>query len=140
MGWKNRITQVLNTEQFPYAVGQGAIGIECRQGDDKILAMLKELEHEQTTLKCMAERSFMKKLEGGCSVPLGVTTQIGAKLTLTGHVSSPDGTEHLSHTDEIDLNGSLVEKIAAAQSLGDEVANSLISLGAADILALSRPK
>jgi hydroxymethylbilane synthase len=54
-----------------YAVGQGAIGVEVRKNDNVIAEMLNTIGHTQTTLACMAERSLLRSLEGGCSVPLG---------------------------------------------------------------------
>ncbi|MEM9809227.1 MAG: hydroxymethylbilane synthase, partial [Cyanobacteria bacterium P01_D01_bin.56] len=88
----DRIQQVVPAEISLHAVGQGALGIECRSGDADILAVIKTLEHVPTAQRCYAERAFLRELEGGCQVPIGVNTVIeGDKLTLTGIVASLDG-------------------------------------------------
>ena len=88
----DRIQQVVPADVSLHAVGQGALGIECRSGDDDILAVIKTLEHLPTAQRCYAERAFLRELEGGCQVPIGVNTVIeGDTLTLTGIVASLDG-------------------------------------------------
>lgn len=78
MGWSDRSSCSLSPEDHPeladwcYAVGQGAIAVECRSGDKKILDLLTPIIDLKTTYEVVAERSLMRKLEGGCSVPLGV--------------------------------------------------------------------
>ena len=79
MGWKDRISEILPPSTILHAVGQGALGIECREDDEFILQMLSTLTDYNSTLRCSAERSFMRALEGGCSVPLGVNTCISWK-------------------------------------------------------------
>jgi hypothetical protein len=75
-----------------HAVGQGALGIECRLGDDTVLAQIKALEHLPTARRCLAERAFLRQLEGGCQVPIGVNSRFeGEELILTGMVASLDG-------------------------------------------------
>ncbi|NEQ50586.1 MAG: hydroxymethylbilane synthase [Leptolyngbya sp. SIO3F4] len=88
----DRIQQVVPADISLHAVGQGALGIECRSGDEDILAVIKTLEHLPTAQRCYAERAFLRELEGGCQVPIGVNTVIeGDILTLTGIVASLDG-------------------------------------------------
>ena len=58
-----------------YAVSQGALGVECRAGDEVTLKMLSELHDLDTAISCVAERSFLRTLEGGCSVPVSVFSQ-----------------------------------------------------------------
>jgi hydroxymethylbilane synthase len=77
-------------------VGQGALGIECRDGDAAVLEQIKVLEHLPTARRCLAERAFLRELEGGCQVPIGVNTRFDgegdvAELVLTGMVASLDG-------------------------------------------------
>ncbi|WP_448572674.1 hydroxymethylbilane synthase [Trichothermofontia sp.] len=92
MGWHDRIHQTLPPEISLHAVGQGALGIECRANDPDILGLLKVIEHLPTTHACLAERAFLRELEGGCQVPIGVYTSLnGTDLTLTGLVASIDG-------------------------------------------------
>ena len=122
-----RIHQILPSEISLHAVGQGALGIECRQGDDDILAILKVLEHEVTAQRCYAERAFLRELEGGCQVPIGVNTTIESDtLTLTGIVASLDGQQLIK--DEV--TGSPKD----AESMGKELAKRLRDQGAQEIL------
>lgn len=127
LGMQDRIHQLLPSDISLHAVGQGALGIECRSGDDDILAVLKVLEHEPTAQRCYAERAFLRELEGGCQVPIGVNTEIsGNTLTLTGIVASLDGQRLIQDT----VTGSP----QAAEALGTELAKSLRSQGAQEIL------
>lgn len=88
----DRIHQVIPAEVSLHAVGQGALGIECRSNDPEILELLKTLEHSPTAQRCYAERAFLRELEGGCQVPIGVNTVLdGDTLALTGMVASIDG-------------------------------------------------
>lgn len=92
LGMSDRIHQVIPSDISLHAVGQGALGIECRTEDPEILELLKVLEHQPTRDRCYAERSFLRELEGGCQVPIGVNTSVdGDTLTLTGMVASLDG-------------------------------------------------
>ncbi|KAJ3260775.1 hypothetical protein HK103_007338 [Boothiomyces macroporosus] len=134
MGWEDRITEILEKDVMLHAVGQGAIGIECRLEDADTLKLLDPLNHKETVLRTTAERSFMKTLEGGCSVPLGVTTLLAQNgdhfnLSLTGSVTSLDGAKHLRH--EITTK---VQTSKDAIKLGIDVADELIKQGAQAIL------
>jgi hydroxymethylbilane synthase len=93
LGFGDRIHQSIPADISLHAVGQGALGIECREGDDATLAVIKALEHTPTAYRCRAERAFLRELEGGCQVPIGVNTVIsGDTLNLKGLVASLDGT------------------------------------------------
>lgn len=123
----DRIHQILPADISLHAVGQGALGIECRIGDDDILALLKVLEHDPTAYRCYAERAFLRELEGGCQVPIGVNTVIEADtLTLKGIVASLDGQQLITGT----VTGSAIN----AEQLGTELATQLRSQGAQEIL------
>ena len=92
LGLGARIHELIDPSISLHAVGQGALGIECRLGDDRILNQIKVLEHRPTALRCLAERAFLRQLEGGCQVPIGVNTHFdGDELVLTGMVASLDG-------------------------------------------------
>ena len=69
MGWEDRITELLQPDQFIPAIGQGAIGIECRNDDSRVLQLITDLGDETTTLRLRAERAFNARLNGGCQVP-----------------------------------------------------------------------
>jgi hydroxymethylbilane synthase len=127
LGMSDRIHQILPPSISLHAVGQGALGIECRTGDAEILALLKVLEHVPTAQRCYAERAFLRELEGGCQVPIGVNTFIeGDQLTLTGIVASLDGQQLITDT----VTGTPSE----AESLGNELAKRLRDQGAQAIL------
>jgi len=92
MGWEERISEYLEAEETLYAVGQGALAVECREGDPRISSLLEPLNDLHTTLKCVAERSFLRFLGGGCSAPVGVCSTLENKeLSITGGVWSLDG-------------------------------------------------
>lgn len=128
LGMSDRIHQAIPTEFSLHAVGQGALGIECRADDDNLIAILKEaIEHTETRDRCLAERAFLRDLEGGCQVPIGVTSEIdGETLTLSGIVASVDGQKFVKDT----VSGSAI----AAESLGSQLAHSLREQGAQAIL------
>jgi hydroxymethylbilane synthase len=129
----DRITAYLSKEDggMMYAVGQGAIGVEIREGDEKITALLEKLGCWKTERACLAERSLMRTLEGGCSVPLGVDTKWSDldQLTLQAVVVSVDGDESVEAEAKM-----VVRTREAADDLGREVARLMIDRGAAKIL------
>ena len=123
----DRIHQILPADISLHAVGQGALGIECRGGDDDILNLLKVLEHLPTAQRCYAERAFLRELEGGCQVPIGVNTTIeGDTLTLRGIVASLDGQQLITDT--------VTGAPADAEDMGKELAKRLRGQGAQEIL------
>jgi len=123
----DRIHQVLTPEISLHAVGQGALGIECRADDTEVIALLKAIEHPQTRDRCLAERSFLRVLEGGCQVPIGVNTEIiNDKLTLKGLVASVDGQKIVQNI--------VTGAAADAEKLGAELADILRQQGATEIL------
>lgn len=75
-----------------YAVGQGALGVECRESDWEMRSLLEPLYDMETTIRCVCERSFLKTLGGGCSAPVAVFSSLEEKeLKITGAVWSLDG-------------------------------------------------
>jgi hydroxymethylbilane synthase len=127
LGFSDRIHQVIPTEISLYAVGQGALGIECREGDTEVLSLLKVLEHTPTAQRCLAERAFLRELEGGCQVPIGVYTRFeDDQLVITGLVASLDGQTVIKDT----VSGSP----QAAEQLGQDLAQRLRQQGAQEIL------
>ncbi len=127
LGMSDRIDQVIPPEISLHAVGQGALGIECRDGDTEVLDIIKVLEHKPTMYRCLAERALLRTLEGGCQVPIGVNTSIeGDRLTLVGMVASLDGERLIKDT--------MVGAIADAEKLGIQLAEELKNQGAQEIL------
>jgi hydroxymethylbilane synthase len=123
----DRIHQLIPSEISLHAVGQGALGIECRADDAEVLEVLKALQHSATTARCLAERSFLRSLEGGCQVPIGVNTLIeGNNLTLTGMVATLDG--------KTLIKNQVTGASAQAEQLGLDLATALCNQGARAIL------
>jgi hydroxymethylbilane synthase len=127
LGMGDRIHQVIPKEVSLHAVGQGALGIECRANDAELISLLKAIEHPETRDRCLAERSFLRSLEGGCQVPIGVNTEInGDELTLTGVVASVDGQNIVKDT----ISGAASD----AEAIGKQLAERLREQGAQEIL------
>ncbi|GAM22663.1 hypothetical protein SAMD00019534_058380, partial [Acytostelium subglobosum LB1] len=127
LGWTDRISQILEPDTSLYAVGQGALGIECRSNDQFIMNLLEPLNHYETSRCCLAERAMLRDLEGGCHVPIGVNTTIsGNQLMIEGIVLSLDGSKSvkLSHQGDI----------ATPEQVGRELATMLKQHGAMEIL------
>uniref|UniRef100_A0A1L8DZL6 hydroxymethylbilane synthase n=1 Tax=Nyssomyia neivai TaxID=330878 RepID=A0A1L8DZL6_9DIPT len=100
MGWEKRISQVLKCDELLYAVGQGALAVECRADANDILGMLEKLCCRTTEGRIVAERSFLRTLGGGCSAPVAVSSSLKSardtqKLSLRGAVWSLDGKTEL---------------------------------------------
>jgi len=144
MGLGHRIAQYLDSSTagggMLHAVGQGALAIEVREGDERVLHILKTVEHTPTMMACFAERSLMRTLEGGCSVPVATETtwveeqgeEEGSKrkkLRIQALVVSLDGREAVQgeKTEE-------VASLAQADSLGKRLAQELVERGAQKIL------
>ncbi|XP_033125326.1 porphobilinogen deaminase-like [Anneissia japonica] len=107
MGWNSRINQVLGPNECMYSVSQGAIAIEVRSDDNKMIEFLSKLHHMDSLLECIAERALLRKLEGGCSAPVGVYTDIKeGQMHLTAAALSLDGSEcvKMSMSTSIDLD------------------------------------
>ena len=128
LGLGDRIHELIDPSISLHAVGQGALGIECRDGDAGVLEQIKVLEHRPTSLRCLAERAFLRTLEGGCQVPIGVNTRFeGDELVLTGMVASLDGKQL--------IRDELRAPQDQAEDLGNRLAELLRSQGAGEILA-----
>lgn len=115
MGWQERISEVLPTDEVLYAVGQGALAIECRANNDKILEMLAPLNDKLTYCKILSERSFLKTLGGGCSTPVAICTNFDLnsdkskrKLEVTGAVWSLDGKMKIQEAVEFEFDSPTV--------------------------------
>ncbi|KAL3895018.1 MAG: hypothetical protein SGCHY_004942 [Lobulomycetales sp.] len=133
----HRITEVLDTH---HAVGQAAIAIQCRAGDDKVVDLMRRLTHADTHTVCMAERAFMRELEGGCSVPLGVKSSLkDGVLSLHGRVTSLDGCSIVdAHEQQDGFGGAGGLDIEKAEALGRRLAKDMAGRGAREIVAQAR--
>lgn len=133
LGLEPRITQRLPSDQFPPAVSQGAIGVCARTGDEHTAKWLALLDDPQTRLATSAERALLRRIEGGCQVPLGaLATLAGTTLSLKATVCAIDGTRCLS------AEGESGATEAEAQALGERVAQRLLAQGAASLIAEQR--
>ena len=128
LGLADRIHELIDPSISLHAVGQGALGIECREADPEVLALIKVLEHRPTALRCLAERSFLRSLEGGCQVPIGVNSSFDSadNLVLTGMVASLDGKRLIRDQ----VQGSQADP----EAIGIALAEKLRSQGAGEIL------
>jgi len=127
LGFADRIHQLIPGDISLHAVGQGALGIECVEGKPELLEAIKVLEHSTTSRRCLAERAFLRELEGGCQVPIGVNSQINNdELVLTGMVASLDGKRLIRDQ----ASGAANEP----ESIGIELAGKLKQQGAGTIL------
>jgi len=158
MKWSDRIGQLLTKEDCLYAVGQGALAVEVKTDDVENFPIYASLTDVNTLLCCVAERMFLRALEGGCSVPIGVwCTYEAPTFELTGAVLSLDGSTCLMETKITkftipgELSGrfkvtkSMVlidevieEAVMAAEKIGQDVAETLKLKGASKILEQAR--
>lgn len=127
LGFKDRITESLTPETSLPSMGQGAIGIECRDGDSQIFDCLRLLHDEETAWRVTAERAMNERLQGGCQVPIAGYAELdGKQLTLRGLVGAPDGSQII----RAEISGPREE----GRSLGFALAEALLDKGARQIL------
>ena len=127
LGLHHRITEILPFELSLPAIGQGAIGIECRRDDASINALISPLNHVETSVCVKAERAFLKKLEGGCQVPIGAHARlVSGKILMDGLVGSISGERIIKAHGEGDPED--------AESLGTGLAEEILGRGAKEIL------
>ena len=134
LGWEMHISSILSDNDNPYAVGQGALAVTCREDDAETLMLLEKINHKPTRICVEAERSLMRTLEGGCSVPIGVastwdTTKEQGELWLKAVVTHPKSRQQI----EGDMKAA-VSSISQAVELGKNLANALKNKGAAELL------
>jgi len=127
LGWESRITERVSATICLPAVGQGAIGIECRVGDDLTLKRLEVLDHAQTRIALTAERAFSQTLGGSCQSPIAALAQIeNGRLKLAGLVAEPDGSRVLRDF----IDGASDQ----AANLGAALARRMLDAGARALL------
>jgi len=138
LGWADRITEYLPPDVSLPAIGQGALGIETRIDDQEINKLVLFFDHPATSIAVRAERALLKRLEGGCQVPIAahgtvvadssasLNTPINEQLHLIGLVASTDGKKV--------IKDSVSGPTDKAEALGIELAEKLLKMGAWDIL------
>jgi hydroxymethylbilane synthase len=98
---RDRITEILDPTWMLPAVGQGALGIECRSDDNATLQLLQPLNHAMTRQAVFAERAMLRELGGGCMVPIGAAASVEhGKLKIRGAVLSSDGRQRVETSAE----------------------------------------
>ncbi len=133
LGLDQHISELLSLEEFPPAVSQGAIGVCMRTGDTEAGRWLQKLDNRASRLATSAERALLRKLEGGCQVPLGaIGTLEGDTLRLHAAVCALDGSKI------IQAKSQMPATLANAVSLGQRLAEDLLSQGAAGLMANER--
>lgn len=126
--FQSRITAYLSTEQSLPAIGQGAVGIECRRNDLRVENLLAPLLHPETAVRVRAERAMNHRLNGGCQIPVaGFAELVDGNLRLRGLIGFPDGSALYS----CEKTGCVVDPNA----LGIEVAENLLAQGGDKVLA-----
>jgi hydroxymethylbilane synthase len=127
LGFESRITEIIPTEISLPAIGQGALGIETRKGDKEVEERIHFLDDPPSATAVSAERAFLKKLEGGCQVPIAAFARIvGSMIHMEGLVGTVDGQRLIRHH----LEGTIDQ----GESLGTELAETLLKKGAKEIL------
>jgi hydroxymethylbilane synthase len=127
LGFQERIKHPIDTGVCLPAIGQGAVGIECRVNDERILSLIEPLNHSETSICVKAERAMNHRLEGGCQVPIAGYAQLDNwNLSMRGLVGRPDGT--------VVIRGEVVGHADQAEQLGIQLGEDLLSRGAKDIL------
>jgi hydroxymethylbilane synthase len=127
LGFDQRITSLLDAGRSLPAIGQGALGIECRSDDERVNTLIATLHHEQTAVCVRAERAMNHRLMGGCQVPIGGFAVLeGERLHLRGLVGEPDGSRI--------IRAETTGPAGDAERLGIELAEELLANGAEPIL------
>ena len=128
LGMPGRIKSFISVEQSLPAAGQGAVGIETRINDERILNYLSKLNHETTAGCVKAERAMNTRLQGGCQVPIGGFATIeNGEITLNALVGALDGSSIIQATGKA--------PVSEAEQLGVKIAEQLLAQGADKILA-----
>lgn len=125
MGWEDRITERLDVDTCIPAVGQGALGIQCRTNDQEMIDLLRKLDDGETRKMVTAERAFLQTFNGGCQIPIGAYAVLkGDQLHMSGMVGSADAKQML------------VERMEGPdpEALGQSLAQRLIERGANKLL------
>jgi hydroxymethylbilane synthase len=127
LGWESRITARLDLSACLPAVGQGIIGIECRNDDAHTRLLLQTLDHSSTRTAMDAERAFAGRLGGSCQSPIAAhATLDGNSLMLEGLVAEPDGSRL--------LRDSITGSAADPRALGEQLADRVLAAGADTLL------
>lgn len=127
LGFEDRIRERISTDKSLPAIGQGAVGIECRADDERINNLLAPLIHEETAIRVRAERALNNRMNGGCQVPVAGFAELdGGQIHLRGLIGYPDG----SAIYRAEMTGSIDD----AEVIGIAVAEELLAQGGRGVL------
>ncbi len=127
LGWSEKISHYIDPKDMLPAIGQGALGIETRSADSEVNELVAFFDHAPTSIAVRAERALLKRLEGGCQVPIAAFGLVsGSELKLSGLVASTDG--------KTIIEDKIEGKTDDAEALGIELAERLLKAGAHEIL------
>jgi len=127
LGWDGKIRQYLPADVSIPAIGQGALGIEIRRDDGRTREAVAFLNDPETSVAVRAERGFLKRLEGGCQVPIAAHGTVnGDRVVLSGLIGKPDGSRI--------LRGSRSGPTSDPEAVGVALAGELLSQGGREIL------
>ena len=127
LGVAEHVFTPIPTDQMLPAVGQGALGLEARADDREVLQYLSDLDHHETSFQVEAERALLRRLQGGCQVPIGaICTLLNRRLVLEAYIGTPDGRRHLRRK----VEGSKEKP----RELGESLARQMLREGGSEIL------
>jgi len=122
-----RVRETFTTEQMLPACCQGVLGIQIREGDERVMKMLDFLRDKETETKVKMERAFLRRLEGGCQAPIaGHSVMTGERICMKGIVADLDGETFIEQIIE--------GRAEDAEKLGLELAEKVLDAGARSIL------
>lgn len=128
LGLQDRISESLNPEHCLPAVGQGAIGIQCRNNDEATLSVISALNHDATSHRILAERALNARLDGGCQAPIAAYCEIlDDQLVLKARIASPDGQRILESTQTGTYSDAEAIGLAAGEDLLHQGGNEILS-------------
>ncbi len=128
LGMQGHITCAIESEEMLPAVAQGAIGLECRRGDERVESLLAPLNDANSFTVVSCERAFLKRLDGSCRTPIaGLAELKGDVLSLRGQILAPDGSGEFSDR--------LTGPVGECEALGTQLAETLIDRAGPDFMA-----
>jgi hydroxymethylbilane synthase len=139
LGWEHRIAEYLDPSEWLPAVGQGALAVVARAGDERVRGLLAGFHHPFTAACTAAERGLLAALEGGCQIPIGALASVDDEgFTLHGLVADVDGQRVLRDSEFVAADERPVMSVADAAEVGRRLAARLVEMGADEILARLR--
>lgn len=142
MNLEDRITELLNSDTFPYAVGQGALAVEIASHRDEVKELLEPINSLVDGLVVKGERSFLGTLEGGCQVPIGIFSKLAQQAKPIGDLTAADlesfQVDYLGLVSNLEgsivLKSTISGKLSDSEQLGRDLAQDLLGQGASEIL------